>query len=217
MKKLFAYCRVSSKKQMKDGTMENQRRAIKKFIEYRKDDFEIIKWFEDGGISAIKKRPQYNQMIEELFLNNEIDGMIAQFLDRVGRSIKQLVNLEEKLRENNKILIITDQNIETYTKEGRFQFQMLSAVAEFQRQVIIERMQLGIERYVEDGGKLGRPKKDLEKYKNKIIKLYTKKGIGTKNIAKIISDENMKVSQKTIWDRLNEWGIKMRDIYERKV
>ena len=145
--KLFAYMRVSTKKQMKDGTMKNQIRSRKRFMDFNNDKFEIVGVFTDEGISAFSFRPDYEDMIKRLF-NNEADGIIIQRLDRVGRSVKQLSELMVRFNESNKTFIATEQNINTSTIEGKLFFHILASIAEFNAALIKERMKEGLERYL---------------------------------------------------------------------
>ncbi len=155
--RLFVYMRVSTKKQMKDGTMLNQKRSLKKFMDYNKDNFEIVGIFIDEGISAFSYRPDYERMITKLF-ENKADGIIIQRLDRVGRSVKQLSELMVRFNENDKVFVATEQNINTSTIEGKLFFHILASIAEFNTSLIKERMKEGLERYIDEGGILGRHK-----------------------------------------------------------
>jgi DNA invertase Pin-like site-specific DNA recombinase len=212
---LYAYTRVSTKKQMKAGTMENQIRAINKFIEYNNNKYKIIKWFKDEGVSAFKERPEYNKMLE-CIKEDKADGVIIAKLDRIGRSVKDLVNTIDLLEEKSKIFIVTNQNLNTSTKEGKLLFHMICAIAEYEAELIKERMQEGIERYVEDGGKLGRKEiKISPEIKRKMIIWYNK-GLGFSIIKKLLEIENVKMSPKTVGKYLKRWEVEIRSPTHRK-
>jgi len=218
MLKLFAYMRVSTKKQMKDGTIENQERSLKKFIEYNNDKFEIIDMFYDKGISAFSYRPDYERMIEKLF-NDEADGIAIQRLDRVGRSVKQLSELMVRFNENNKVFIATEQNIDTSTIEGKLFFHILASIAEFNFALIRERMKEGLERYLDEGGVLGRHKIIQDpKTIQKIIKLYEQNKLGLTSISKFLKGEDppINISAGTVRNILINEEVKLRDIYHKK-
>lgn len=215
---LFSYCRVSTKQQLEDKTIEIQENIINRFVEFNKEKYEIIKYFKDEGISAFKDRPDYEKMLEQLF-NNEADGIIIKELSRIGRSVKQLVNLMDRLDKNDKHLIVIDQNINTSTKEGRLFFHILAAIAQYEAELIKERTQEGIQRYVEEGGKLGRPKiTEDPKIIKKIKKLYLKNKMGCTNISKFLRGEEpiIKMSPGTINNILHREGIILRDVKFRK-
>jgi len=216
--RLFAYMRVSTKKQMKDGTMENQERSRKRFMEFNNDKFEIVGIFKDEGISAFSFRPDYEDMIKRLF-DNEADGIIIQRLDRVGRSVKQLSELMVRFNATNKVFIATEQNINTSTIEGKLFFHILASIAEFNAAFIKERMKEGLERYLDEGGVLGRHKKiqDPQVIK-KIVKLYEQNKLGLTSISKFLKGEEIPIiiSPGTVRNILIDEKVKLRDIYHGK-
>ena len=214
--KLYAYMRVSTKKQMKDGTMENQERSRKRFMEFNNDKFEIVGIFKDEGISAFSYRPAYEKMIKKLF-NNEADGIIIQRLDRVGRSVKQLSELMVRFNNNNKTFIATEQNINTSTIEGKLFFHILASIAEFNAALIKERMKEGLERYLDNGGILGRHKIIQDpKIITKIVKLYEQNKLGLTAISKFLKGEDIIISAGTVRNILISEKVKLRDIYHKK-
>ena len=209
--------RVSTKKQLKDGTMENQHRSLKKFMDYNNDKFELISIFEDKGISAFSYRPAYEEMIKKLF-DNEADGIIIQRLDRVGRSVKQLSELMVRFNENNKTFIATEQSINTSTIEGKLFFHILAAIAEFNAALFKEHSKEGIERYLDKGGVLGRHKivQDPLVIK-KIVKLYEQNKLGLTAISKFLVGEDIIISAGTVRNILLEQKVKLRDIYHKRI
>ncbi len=209
--------RVSTKKQLNDGTMENQVRSIDRFMEFNNDKHIIVGTFEDKGISAFSFRPDYEEMIERLF-NNEADGIVIQRLDRVGRSVKQLSELMVRFNTNNKTFIATEQNINTSTIEGKLFFHILASIAEFNAALIKERMKEGLERYLANDGVLGRHKivQDPKIIKN-IVKLYEQNKLGLTAISKFLKGEDppIKISPGTVRNILISEKVKLRDIYNK--
>ncbi len=206
--RVYSYCRVSTKQQ----EIENQRRSIKRFIERNKDEYEIIQAFEENE-SAFKERPEYNKMLNMLYnKENNINGIIIQRLDRIGRSVKDLANLIDKLIKNGKKLKATEQNFDTDTIEGKLLVGLLSVIAEFNANLFKERSKEGRERYLaevdEDGNpihKWGRKKIIIpEKIKKEVIKLY-KLGLGTTKLSKYLIGEGIKMTPNTVYRRLKEW------------
>ena len=216
--KLFAYDRVSTKKQMKDGTMKNQERSRIRFMEFNNEKFEIVGIFKDEGISAFSFRPDYEDMIKRLF-NNEADGIIIQRLDRVGRSVKQLSELMVRFNATNKVFIATEQNINTSTIEGKLFFHILASIAEFNAALIKERMKEGLERYIDKGGVLGRHKIIQDpKIINKIVKLYEQNKLGLTSISKFLKGEEIPIiiSPGTVRNILIDEKVKLREIYHKR-
>ena len=211
--KLFAYCRISTKEQ----ELENQRISIKKFLEHNQDKYEVIRWYEDE-ISAFKIRPAYNRMINSLYNNTEnIDGIIIQRLDRIGRSVKDLSQLLDKLEKNNKKLIATEQNINPDTIEGKLLTNILSSIAEFEAGLFKERSKEGRERYLAEGGKWGRKKIEIpENLKKKIIELY-EAGLGTTKLSNFLKTYDIKISPVSVYRRLKEWDVKIRKLKKNEL
>lgn len=152
MKKVALYLRVSTNEQ----TTENQRRELVERAE--KSGWEVVRIYEDQGISGAKgrdKRPQFDQMLKDA-TRKEFDLVMSWSVDRLGRS---LLNLIEFLNELNSLkidLYLHKQGIDTTTPTGKAMFSMLGVFAEFERSMIQERVKSGLERAKANGVKLGR-------------------------------------------------------------
>lgn len=95
------------------------------------------KVFTDEGVSGAKaSRPEWDRLLDQL---RPGDVLVAVRLDRIGRSVANLVTVVNLLREREVDLVILDQNIDTRTSEGRFLFHIMAAVAEYERDIILER------------------------------------------------------------------------------
>lgn len=199
IKKFFAYCRVSTKKQKKEGTIKNQRRIIKENALWNRD-VKIVEWFEDNGISAFKDRPKFDEMFSRL---NECDGIIIAKLSRIGRSVQQLEEIVNLLKNKGKIFIVVKDNVNTSTPQGKLFFHLLASFMEYEASLIKERTTEGRERARENGVKFGR--KRLDTKDKEIKRLYVQKEIGIVSIAKIIG-----ISKSTVRRRLLEMDVKMR-------
>lgn len=220
-KKLIAYARVSTL----DQHLENQLKSHRKYIKYN-DQYEIVKVFKEKK-SAFKERPKYKEAMLTLFpidklqinfpkefknvrnleykFDPEIDGIIIQRLDRIGRSVKQLSSLIDLFVDSGKIFIASEQNINLDTIEGKLLANILSAIAEFEAALFKERSREGRIRHREQGGAWGRPPIKIDTHlKRRIIKLS--KSIGTPSISKILKSDNIDISPMTIYRRLKEWG-----------
>ena len=160
--KVAIYLRVSTT----DQTTLNQELELKSYCE--KESYEIYKIYKDEGISGIKEtRPQLDLMLQDM-RNKSFDAIIVWKFDRLGRSTSHLLQVLEELKNKNVRLIATSQNIDTDTPMGKFFFTILSGFAEMEREIIKERIKLGLERRKKEGKLLGRPigSKD-KKYRKK--------------------------------------------------
>jgi DNA invertase Pin-like site-specific DNA recombinase len=191
------------------GNLENQRRSINKFVETHEDKYEVIRWFEDEGISAFKNRPAYERMMERL-KDGDVDGIIVVRLDRIGRSVKQLSNLIDVLERNDKKFIATEQSIDTGTMEGRLLTNILMAIAQFEVELFKERSKEGRERYLDKGGEWGRKKIEMDPgLKSQVIRRYNS-GVGTTKLSRFLASHGVEMSPTTLWRRLLDWNIEVR-------
>ena len=203
--KVYGYARVSTEEQVKSGSLDQQVEKIKNYCSSQEHG--LIELFTDAGVSALKERPEFEKMMETIgndqTQSKEIEGIVVTKLDRFGRSVKDLVMNMETLQEAEIDFISIGDSLDTSTPNGKLLFHILSAFAEFEREIIRERMQAGRERAKAEGKTLHRPKKDLDE--ERIKELYTKKGLSARAIAKL-----MDVSPPTILSRLKEMGVEIR-------
>lgn len=160
--KVAIYLRVSTIEQ----TTLNQEIELKSYCE--RNNYEIYKIYKDEGVSGAKtSRPQLDLMLIDM-RNKLFDAIIVWKFDRLGRSTSHLLQVLEELKNKNVRLIATSQNIDTDTPMGKFFFTILSGFAEMEREMIKERIKLGLERRKKEGKLLGRPigSKD-KKYRKK--------------------------------------------------
>lgn len=153
-KKAALYLRVSTGEQ----TTDNQRRDLKKVARQR--GWEIVAVYEDAGVSGAKgrdRRPQFDAMLKDA-VRGKFDVLAVWAVDRMGRSLQDLVATLSDLHGAGVDLFIHQQAIDTLTPSGRAMFQMLGVFAEFERSMIQERIRAGLERAKADGKVLGRPK-----------------------------------------------------------
>ena len=161
--KVAIYLRVSTA----DQTTLNQELELKSFCE--RNNYAIYKIYKDEGVSGIKtSRPQLDLMLQDM-RSKLFDAIIVYKFDRLGRSTAHLLQVLEELKNKNVRLIATSQNIDTDTPMGKFFFTILSGFAEMEREMIRDRILLGLERRKKEGKKLGRPKGSKDR-------AYRKKG-----------------------------------------
>ena len=160
-KRAAIYVRVSTDKQ----TIENQLRELHQIAKRR--GWEVVKEYRDAGISGSKgreARPGLDEMLNDA-QRRRFDIVMAWAIDRLGRSLLDLLGTIQTLEHCGVDLYLDQQAIDTTTPAGRLIFQVTGAFAEFERSMIRQRINAGLKRAVEAGKQLGRPRIDraLEK------------------------------------------------------
>ena len=158
--KVAIYVRVSKE----DQHPENQIIFLKEFAEEK--NCEIYHIYIDRISGAKDTRPALYEMMTDA-RNGKFKGVIVWKLDRLGRSLQHLIKIVEALKRYNIDLICATQNIDTTTSMGKFTFYLFGAIAELERELITERINLGLERAKLKGKKLGRPKGSKDKKQRK--------------------------------------------------
>jgi len=150
--KVAIYLRVSTQ----DQTSLNQELELKEYCQ--RNNYEIYQVYRDEGVSGVKtSRPQLDLMLRDM-RNKMFEAIIVWKFDRLGRSTAHLLQVLEELKNKNVRLIATSQSIDTDTPMGKFFFVILSGFAEMEREIIRERILLGLQRRKTQGKPLGRPK-----------------------------------------------------------
>ncbi len=190
MKRAAIYLRVSTA----DQTTANQERELREIAE--RAGWKIVKTFKDHGISGTKGRdgrPQFDALHRDANAR-QFDVVMAWSVDRLGRSLQDLVEFLAHLHAVKIDLFLKAQGIDTTTPAGKAMFQMMGVFAEFERAIIQERVRAGLKRAKDEGKKLGRPKiaPDLEKR----IRAALKERGRTKGVRKIA--EEFGVSPSTV-------------------
>src|SRR3954465_10060888 len=171
-KRVALYLRVSTTEQ----TTRNQRRELKAVAD--RHGWEIVKVFEDAGISGAKGRDGLEERLKAV-ARREFDMVAAWSVDRLGRSLMDLLGLLKELHAKGVDLFLHQQGLDTSTPSGRAMFQMLGVFAEFERAMIRERVLAGIARAREDGTQLGRPRiEETDAGKVAAVHALKAKGIG---------------------------------------
>lgn len=152
----YGYVRVSSRSQNYDEQVEQ----IKKYCGYK--DYNLVYVYEDKVSGKNMEREGFQTMREILETNPQnITLLVSTKLDRVGRTLLDLIVFSNWCKEKNIDLVFTQSNIDTTTPEGRMFFYNMGAFAEYERERIAERTSEGRERYLKAGGKLGRKEKKI--------------------------------------------------------
>ncbi|MBS2212228.1 recombinase family protein [Carboxylicivirga mesophila] len=150
MKKVALYCRVS----LSNGsqTTENQKIRLVEYATNNQLDYDIFEETE----STRKTRPVKQALLKKL-RQNEYDAVIVYKLDRWARSSTELILDTKELVDKSVGFISLSDHLDFSTAAGKLQFQILSAFAEFERELIRERTIEGLRRAKQQGKKGGRP------------------------------------------------------------
>lgn len=151
IKRVGIYARVSTK----DQTTENQLLDLRRYCQAR--GWEITAECVDHGLSGAKdERPQLKAVME-LARKRKIDILLVWRFDRFARSLANLVNSLEELKNLGVDFASYQENIDTTTAQGKMLFGIFASIAEFERALIIERINAGLRRAKTQGKRFGRP------------------------------------------------------------
>jgi len=153
MRRAVLYLRVSTL----DQTTANQERELREIAS--RMGCEIVKVYKDHGISGAKgrdKRPAFDALCRAA-TRREFDVVMAWSVDRLGRSLQDLVGFLSELHALGIDLFLHQQGLDTTSPAGKAMFQMLGVFAEFERSIIKERVRAGLARAKGEGKRLGRP------------------------------------------------------------
>ncbi len=192
MRRVALYTRVSTDHQ----TTENQERELRQVA--ARMGCEIVEVYCDHGISGAKgreARPAFDALCKDA-ARRRFDMVMAWSVDRLGRSLQDLLGFLSELHALGIDLFLHQQGLDTTTPGGKAMFQMMGVFAEFERAMIRERVNAGLSRARAQGKTLGRPTiaADTEaaivkalKRKNApgIRKLARQFGVGTGTVQRI--------------------------------
>jgi len=196
MKRVAIYLRVSTDKQ----TTDNQRRELEAVAE--RSGWQVVKVFEDAGVSGAKgrdHRPGLDAMMKAVNAK-EFDLVATWSVDRLGRSLTDLLTILQGLQDKGVDLFLHQQGLDTSTTAGKAMFQMLGVFAEFERGIIKERVNAGLARARANGVKLGRRRvkpsieAEIVKLRAKgdgILKIGKKLGVGTSVVQRVFKQERV--------------------------
>jgi DNA invertase Pin-like site-specific DNA recombinase len=152
-KRVALYVRVSTDHQ----SVRNQEIELQAVAE--RHGWTVVTIFKDQGISGAKgrdQRPGFDKLLKAV-ARREFDMVAAWSVDRLGRSLIDLVGVLQELHAKHVDLYLHQQGIDTTTPSGKAMFQMMGVFAEFERSMIRERVMVGLARARADGKRLGRP------------------------------------------------------------
>jgi putative DNA-invertase from lambdoid prophage Rac len=144
----FAYGRVSTKEQ----STENQR------LEIQQAGYQVDYWFADEGVSGkvmAQQRPQFARLLGQI---RDGETLVVSKLDRLGRDAHDVGSTIKLLASRGiKVIVLQLGALDLASPAGKMMLTMLAAVAELERDLLIERTQAGLQRAKQQGKVLGRP------------------------------------------------------------
>jgi DNA invertase Pin-like site-specific DNA recombinase len=179
-KRVALYARVSTDAQ----TTENQLMQLRAVAE--RHGWSVVAEYIDHGISGAKsreQRPQFDALLHSV-ARREFDMIAAWSVDRLGRSLQDLLAFLLELQSKRVDLYLHQQALDTSTPMGKAMFQLCGVFAELERSIIQERVKAGLERARAKGKVLGRPKTD-QRTEAKIRDLAAR-GMGKGKIARTL-------------------------------
>ena len=150
-KRCAIYATVSTSSQ----TTDNQLQALRAFVVAR--GWEPVEYIDQGISGAKEHRPALDAMLAAVRAR-KVDVVAVVKLDRLARSTRHLVTLAAELEALRVDLVVLDQAIDTTTPAGRLLFNVLASIAEFERDLIRDRVLAGMRRARAQGRRLGRPR-----------------------------------------------------------
>lgn len=161
---IFAYGRVSTVEQ----TSENQR------MEIESAGYSIgpKRWFADtiSGKTSARQRPQFAAMLEKI---RDGETLVVAKLDRLGRDAQDVGATIKLLAERSIVVIVLQLGkLDLTSPAGKLMLTMLAAVAEMERDLLVERTQSGLARAKAEGKTLGRPSKTTPSQRAEIVAKY---------------------------------------------
>ncbi|MGD9950552.1 MAG: recombinase family protein [Desulfobulbus sp.] len=156
---IFAYGRVSTK----DQASENQRQDIEKA------GIKVDFWFADEGVSGkvqASQRPQFKMLLSQI---RDGETLVVSKLDRLGRDAQDVgATIKALAQRRIEVIVLQLGKLDLASPAGKLMLNMLAAVAEMERDLLIERTQSGLARAKSEGKILGRPAKTTDKQRSEI-------------------------------------------------
>lgn len=195
-RKIGLYIRTSTENQKE--SIKLQQEELERYC--KNNNFEIYdKYIDFGFTGSNTERPAFQNLMEDA-KEKKFDMVLVTKIDRFARSIIDcLVNIE-KLQTHNVAFAATSQPIDTSSAMGKLTLNIMAAFADFEREIIRERMKAGRKAAEKRGIVCNRPRLNISE--NKVIK-YINKGLSATATAKVLD-----IDPATVVKRLNEWGYK---------
>ena len=196
LKRVCVYARVSKTSQ----SVERQISELETVA--TRNDWEIVDRYIDHGISGAKgrdQRPELDRMMKDS-TKRKFDVVMVWSIDRLGRSLQNLMEILNDLKSKNIDLYMDQQAIDTTTPTGSLMFAMIGAFSEFEREMIRERVVSGLDNARKKGRIGGRPTNLTDEIRSKIVelkssgvsirKIKNECSVGTATIYKVLGEGN---------------------------
>lgn len=183
---IFGYARVSTEQQNLDRQLD----VLKNY------GCDVI--YNEKITGTKRDRPELEKLLDRMTVG---DTVVVESLSRLGRSTKDLIELTELFEKNGVHLVSLKEQIDTSTATGKLLFTLMSAIAQFERDVIADRTREGLVAAKARGRKGGRPKTNPESIK-KALKLYHTNQYTVKEIEDLTG-----VKKATLYRCLKEYQI----------
>ena len=195
--KVAIYARVSTDK---DQSCERQILELRQVAENH--NWSIVDEYIDEGISGTKKsRPELDRMLKDALLR-KFDVVATLELSRLGRSVRNMCEIADLLKQKSINLFVKNQNIDTSTIVGELFFNIINSISQYEKDLTAERIKSGLENAKRKGVKLGR-KTNLNIQTRKTILDMQSKKIGLKKIA-LETKVSVKTIRKVLSDNLQQ-------------
>lgn len=179
---VFGYARVSTEQQNLDRQID----ALKRYG--------VDTIYNEKMTGTKRNRPELSKMLDRM---TEGDTVVVESLSRLGRSTKDLIELVELFQSKGVHLVSLKESIDTNTSTGKLLFTLMSAIAQFERDVIADRTREGLRSARARGRMGGRPKTNPDSIR-KAIKLYNTNQYSIKEIEELTG-----VKKSTLYRNLN--------------
>ena len=195
MTNVYGYVRVSTRSQNYDTQVEH----ITNYCKMK--EFTLINIFADKASGKNVERNEYQKMISVLESNpQQVSAIVVTKIDRLGRSLRDLLKFVDWCKEHKIEFVALQNSIDTTVKEGRLFLYIMGALAEYERELIAERTEEGMTRYLANGGKVGKKKIKLPLDE---IKRLVDEGVPKTEVGR-----RLRISKGTVYRRLYDLGYK---------
>ena len=210
-KKCFIYSRVSTEMQVEGYSLEAQKNCLTKFAE--REEMQIVNYYEDAGKSgkSIEGRPAFKKMLSDIESGQSVDYILVYKLSRFGRNAADILNSLELIQTYDVNLICIEEGIDSSQTSGKLLISVLSAVAEIERENILEQTMNGRREKARQGKWNGGPapygymikdnmlcvNEDEAELVRLIYDKYVNTSIGYTGIAKYLNMQGIKKSVRT--------------------
>lgn len=193
-KRAVGYIRLSTMDQVQEGHgLDAQEAKITAYCAAH--ELELVEMFSDEGMSGtMRDRPGYMEM-RQYVLDDGISHVVSARLDRLGRSLKDLLDLYDELENKGVAIVAIQEGLDTSTAVGRLMRNVLGSVAEFEAELVSERTKAGLDAARAKGIKLGRPSGIDASVRARILSLANDSGFGWSAIARKLNEDGVPTSR----------------------